>query len=170
MLKYIAIFTSLAAVCLAGDSSLYRDADPEFIRSGRRVEQRHKKLAAQPTPREWHSGAIWRFVTTAPSGKPPLPVITVRVTDEPAHSCSSDSDWKSDWRKLVVVEGKTPLPPIYQVEGRALQINLTGEICDVYDNIKGALTNAEFNGQRTATGLGAPSEVLGTVRGSCVQQ
>jgi hypothetical protein len=163
MLTRFLIFTSLAAACLAGDT------DREFSRRFRGEEQRHKKLAAQPTPPEWRAGAVWRFVTTAPPGKPQPPIITVRVTAQPAQSCSAAAFWKNDWRKLVLVEGSAPLPPIYQVEGRALQIGVAGEICDIYDDIDGLLTGGEFKGRRSTSGLGAPTEFIGTVAGSLVQ-
>jgi hypothetical protein len=166
MLTRILIFTLLASVCLAGDS------DPKLralLREARREEQRHKKLAAQPTPAEWHQGSIWRFVTTAPAGKPQPPPLTVRVTAEPAKSCSSWSSWKNDWRKLVLAEGTAPLPPIYQIDGRALVISVAGEICDVYDDIEGVLTNGEFSGRRSTSGLGARTEFIGTVHGSLLQ-
>jgi hypothetical protein len=91
------------------------------------------------------------------------------VTAERAESCSAEAFWKNDWRKLVLVEGTAPLPPIYQVEGRALQIGVAGEICDIYDDIDGVLTGGEFKGRRSTSGLGAPTEFIGTVAGSVVQ-
>jgi|GEM_PF-5018609 len=160
MLTRLLIFTSLAAVCLAGDT------DREFSRRLRHEEQRHKKLAAQPTPREWRPGAIWRFVTTAPVGKTPPPVITVRVTDTLAQSCTGGGPW----HRLILTDRTAPLPPICLVEGRALCIEVDGEICDVYDTITGVLTGAEFKGYRRTSGLGAVGEDLGTVQGSYVSQ
>jgi hypothetical protein len=153
MLKRAAIFTLISAVCFAGDAG-----------------KRHKELASQPTPRQWHAGAIWRFVTTAAPGKPQPPTITLRITDDPATSCSAGGGWKDKWRRLAIVEGKAPLVPIYQVEGRALQINVTGEICDAYDFIDGVLSDGEFKGSRATDGLGAPNEHVGTVRGFYVEQ
>src|SRR5438094_5356597 len=110
MLKLVAIFTFVASVCLAGDT-----------------EKRHKALASQPTPRKWHAGAVWRFVTTPPAGKPKPEILTFRVTDESGVSCLAGGGWKDVWRKFVVIEGHVSFgPPIYQVEGRALEINLSG--------------------------------------------
>ena len=43
-------------------------------------------------------------------------------------------------------------------------------MCDAYDIIDGVLTDSEFTGRRTTVGLGAPGEVVGTVRASCVQR
>jgi hypothetical protein len=152
MLTRLVIFTSLAAVCLAGD--------------GDREQRRHKKLTAQPTPREWHAGAIWRFVTTAPAGKTPPPVLTVRLTDSPAQSCTGGGPW----HRLALTDRTAPEPPISLVQGRELCIEVAGEICDIYDTITGVLTGGEFKGNRRTSGLGAPGEYLGTVRGSYVGQ
>jgi hypothetical protein len=167
MLTRIAILMCIASVCMAGDR---KQAEREFMREWRREEQRHKKLAAQLTPAEWRAGMVWRFVTTPPRGKPKPADIIVRVTEERAQSCAADVNWKNDWRRLVRFEGKAPLPPIYQVEGRALQIGVAGEICDAYDDIDGVLTGGEFEGRRTTSGLGAPTEFVGTVHGSLVHQ
>ena len=158
----------IATVAVAGDRS--RVSDREYRRQVRRAEERHKKLASQPTPPEWRAGAVWRFVTTAPAGKPKPEVQTLRVTDDPGVSCLDEVDWKNVWRKFAVIEGNVPFgPPIYQVEGRALQINLSGEMCDAYDTIDGVLTGSEFLARRTTSGLGAPTEPIGIVRGSVVQ-
>jgi hypothetical protein len=165
MLKRVAIFMCIATVCSAGDMT---QAERKLLREWRREEQRHKNLAAQPTPPEWHVGAVWRFVTTAPAGKPQQPPIIVRVTDGHAESCTSSGSWKNDWRRLSLVDRKAPLPPIFQVDGRALWIEVAGEICDVYDTITGVLTGGEFKGQRGTSGLGAPGENLGKVQGSYV--
>ena len=113
---------------------------------------------------------MWRFITTPPPGKPKPEILTFRVTDKPGVSCLADGNWKNVWRKFVVLEGNVPFgPPIYQVEGRALQINLSGEVCDAYDIIDGALTGSNFTGRRTTFGLGAPGQFVGTVRGSYVR-
>ena len=152
MLKLVAILILVAAVCLAGDT-----------------EKQHNALASQPTPREWRTNAVWRFVTTPPPGKAKLEALTFRVTDHSGVSCLAG--WKDVWRKLVVIEGHVAFgPPTYQVEGRALQINLSGDMCDAYDIIRGVLTDGRFEGERATFGLGSPTEVLGTVRGSLVQQ
>jgi hypothetical protein len=151
MLKLVVTFSVAAAGCLAADT-----------------EKEHKALALQSTPREWHTGAVWRFVTTPRAGKPKPEALTFRVTDHPGVSCLGG--WKGVWRKFVVVQGHVPFgTPTYEVEGRALHINLSGDMCDDYDIIDGVLTGSEFTGRRTTFGLGAPGEVVGTVRGSCVR-
>jgi hypothetical protein len=167
MLTRIALFTCVTAACFAADNSQRSDGD--FTRRWWREQEQHKKLADQPTPHQWRNGAVWRFVTTPPRGKPQMQILTFRVTDQAGVSCLAD--WKNVWHKFVVIEGSAPYgPPIYQVEGRALLINLSGGMCDDYDIIDGVLTGGDFNGQRRTFGLGPPSEVIGTVRGSCVRQ
>src|SRR5437660_371994 len=145
------IFACLASACFAGELD--------------REDKRHKRLAAQPTPHEWRAGAIWRFATTPPSGKSKPEVLTFRVTNEPATSCLWDVGWRNAWYKLVLVEGKIPsgAQPAYQVEGRAVAININADICDMNDYVDGVLTNGEFEGKRTVSGLLARSEVVGTV-------
>jgi hypothetical protein len=169
MLKRVAIFMCITAVCVAGEVD--RVSEREFERQWRWDQERHKKLASKPTPREWRAGAVWRFVTTPLPGKAKPASLTFRVTDQSGVSCLASSGWKDVWRKFVLVDGKVPFgSPIYQVEGRALQINLSGDMCDAYDIIEGVFTDGDFMGQRTTFGLGAPREVVGAVRGSCVQR
>ena len=169
MLNRVAIFSCIAAIVVAIESG--QASDREFKREWQRQQERHKRLAAQPTPREWRAGAVWRFVTAPPSGKAKSGTPTFRVTDRPGVSCLGTSGWKDVWRKFVVLEGHVPFgPPVYQVEGRALQINLSADICDAYDVIEGEFTGSDFSGRRTTFGLGAPTEVIGTVRGFCIQQ
>jgi hypothetical protein len=165
MLLRVLAFACVATICIAGDTN----DDSEFMRRSLRAQQRHKTLAAQPTPSEWRAGAIWRFVTTPSRGKPKMQILTFRVTDELGVSCLAD--WKNVWHKFVVLDGKLPFgSPIYQIEGRALEINLSGSMCDDYDIIDGVLTGGDFTGERRTFGLGAPGEVIGTVRGSCMRQ
>jgi hypothetical protein len=152
MLKLAATFSVVAAACLAADT-----------------EKQHKALASEPTPREWHAGAVWRFVTTPRAGKPQPEILTFRATDQPGVSCLGG--WKGVWRKLIVVQGHLPFgTPTYEVEGRALHINLSGDMCDDYDIIDGVLAGGEFQGERRTFGLGAPGEIIGTVKGSSVKR
>jgi len=151
MLKLLAASTLVAAACLAVDS-----------------EKQHKALASQPKPRAWHAGAVWRFVTTPSAGKAKPDVLTFRVTDQPGVSCLGG--WKDVWRKFVIVEGHVRFgTPTYEVEGRALHMNLSGDMCDDYDIIDGVLTGPQFTGERRSFGLGG-GEVIGKVQGSCVKQ
>src|SRR4051794_39240564 len=129
MLKRLAIFTCVAAAALTGLCGCASN-DRESISDWRHEQERHKQLATQPTPRQWRAGTVWRFVTTPLPGKPKPEILTFRVTDKPGVSCLGSGVWKDVWRKFVVIEGHVPFgPPIYQVEGRALQINLSGDMC-----------------------------------------
>ena len=151
MLRFVSIFSFVTAACLTADT-----------------EKQHNAIASQSTPREWRAGAVWRFVTTPPAGKPKPEVLTFRLTTRFGVSCLGG--WKDVWRRLTLVEGHVPFgTPTYEVEGRALHINLSGDMCDDYDIIDGVLTASEFTARRTRFGLGAPGEVVGTVRGSCVR-
>src|SRR6266511_4784292 len=166
MLTRVAIFACIVAVCLASDAE--RVSDQEFTQQWRGEQKHHERLASEPTPRQWQADAIWRFVTAPSPGKAKLEVLTFRVTDQVGVSCLAG--WKDVWRKLVVLEGHVAFgSPTYQVDGRALQINLSGDMCDAYDFIRGVLTDGKFEGERTRFGLGSPTEVVGTVRGSLVQ-
>ncbi len=169
MLKRLTVLTCISLLCvLAGGGCA---SDRKYLEQAREAERRHKELASQSTPREWRAGAVWRFMTTPSPGKPQPEILTLRVTGTPGVSCLHAGEWKNVWRKFVVLEGKVPFgPPIYQVEGRALQINLSGDMCDAYDTIDGVFTGSEFTGQRTTSGLGAPTEVIGTVRGFFVKR
>ena len=176
MLSRLVMFALITTVCLASGGTRNSEED-EFILHWYRTHPSHKRLAAQKTPHEWESGAVWHFATTPLFGHSQPPNITVRVTKDATQSCSQDVEWKNVWRKLDLIDPKIPLtpplsrfgPPIYQVEGRALRIEVNGEVCDAYDSIDGVLTNGEFRGIRIASGLGAPTEVIGTVRGSFMQ-
>lgn len=151
MLKLLATSTLIATACLAADS-----------------EKQHNVLASQATPREWHPGAVWRFVTTPSAAKGKPAVLTFRVTDQPGVSCLGG--WKEAWRKLIIVEGHVRFgTPTYEVEGRALHMNLSGDMCDDYDIIDGVLTGAQFTGERSSFGMDG-GEVIGKVQGSCVKQ
>jgi hypothetical protein len=136
----VVIFAYIATICLAGENSALRREVTEQLR---REQERHKKFASEPTPEEWRSGAVWRFVMTPRAAEAKPDTLTLRITDKPSHNCLADANWKSAWRKFVVLDGHVPMgPPIYQIEGRALQINLNGSWCDDYDIIDGVLTGA----------------------------
>ena len=169
MLKRLTIFSCISLLCVLAAGGCA--SDRKYVEQAREAEQRHKELASQRTPREWRPGAVWRFVTTPPPGKPQPEILTLRVTGKPGVSCLAGGGWKDVWRKFVVLGGRVPFgPPVYQVEGRALQINLSADMCDAYDIIDGVFMGGEFTGQRTTSGLGAPTEVIGTVRGSFVKR
>jgi len=104
------------------------------------------------------------FVTTPRSGQ--AKILTFRVTDQPATTCTSGV-----WKKLLLVDGKigSDAEPAYSVEGRALSISINANICDANDDINGELAAATFKGDRRAGGMFG-STLIGSVRGSCVQQ
>jgi hypothetical protein len=148
MLRPLAILLCLAATAVAGS----RVRDPYG----------YDKLASKPTPPSWHAGAVWRF-TTISHGK--ANNLTFRVTDEAATICTSGT-----WHKLVVLSGKvgSGSEPAYSVEGRFLWISLNANICDANDDIRGALGENTFKGDRRAGGMFGSTRV-GKVVGSPVQ-
>ncbi|MEY2507707.1 MAG: hypothetical protein QOH01_2036 [Verrucomicrobiota bacterium] len=150
MLKPLAIVLLLASTSLASDS---RDDERRLAREMDRVardmdrdKKIHKALAAQPTLTEWHPGATWQFVTTRPSGA--RDILVFRVTRERTATCTGVSFWKDIWCKLVVVKGHLPNGAAYQVEGRALFLDLGADICEADDFIEGAFSGADFIGTR----------------------
>ena len=77
MLKSLAIVLLLVGTSLAAGQG---EAERDLAQEAQREKERHNALAAEPTPSEWHSGAIWRFVITDPSGA--RDVLAFRVTRE----------------------------------------------------------------------------------------
>jgi len=144
MLTRVVILLCLATTSLASDSD--RELHRKFLREWRREEKRHKALAAQPTPPEWRLGAVWRFVTTQPSGE--RDVLAFRITNQRTTTCTGVIPWKDIWYKLVVVEGHIPTEAAYQIEGRALLLDLSAGVCDVGDIVDGVLSGDEFTGVR----------------------
>ncbi|MGZ5563628.1 MAG: hypothetical protein ACXWFY_00385 [Chthoniobacterales bacterium] len=153
MLKRLVLFACIAVTCFGDDDDLELQ----------RWQQRHTELAAQLTPYQWKSGAVWRFTTTKPSGE--RDVLSFRLTDEPATTCTGVSGWKNTWRKLILLEGSIPTEAAYQVEGRALFIDLSAGVCDVLDDVEGVLSGDTFTGRRTLGG-----EFVGDVLGSPVRR
>lgn len=119
-------------------------------------------LMSQPTPSDWQSGSLWRFVKLGQDGTVLLDA-TFRITDSPAQTCSS-----GDWHVLELVEGRiggggAEFTQAYSVSGRLLTLDLTGW-CDL-GGIQGELTEGTFMGQTTGgpftRGKFAPQRVEG---------
>jgi hypothetical protein len=153
MLKRLVLFACIAITSFGDDYDLKEQ----------RWQKRHEELAAQPTPDQWKSGAVWRFTTTKPSGE--RDVLAFQLTDEPTTTCTGVSGWKNAWRKLRLTEGSILTEAAYQVEGRALFIDLSAGVCDTLDDVEGVLSDATFRGRRTLGG-----EFVGDVHGSPVQR
>jgi hypothetical protein len=148
MMKPLAILLYLVVNCFGDDFA--------------REMARHKKLAAQPTPQQWRTGSVWRFVTARRGGK--QEVLTFRVTDQLATTCTNGV-----WRKLILLEGNVGpgSEPAYLVEGCNLSVSLHANICDANDDIFGDLRGGTFIGKRRVSGLFG-GEYIGRVRGSYV--
>jgi hypothetical protein len=151
MLKRLVLFACIGVTCFADDYDL----------ESQRWQKRHEELAAQPTPSQWKPSEVWRFTTTKPSGE--RDVLAFQLTDEPTTTCTYASGWKNTWRKLKLIEGSITTEAAYQVQGRALFIDLSAGVCDTLDDVEGVLSGATFTGRRTLGG-----EFLGDVHGSHV--
>jgi len=149
----IVLFACIAVTCLGDNYDIEEQ----------RWQERHNELAAQPTPEQWKPGAVWRFTTTKPSGE--RDVLAFQLSDEPTTTCTGASGWKNRWRKLKLIEGSILTEAAYQVEGRALFIDLSAGVCDTLDDVEGVLSGATFTGRRTLGG-----EFVGDVHGSHVQR
>jgi hypothetical protein len=140
MLKPLVILL-LFACTLRGEQP---GSERDFAREAEREKKEHEALAAQPTPAAWHPRAIWRFVITDSSGA--RQVLAFRVTRERTTTCTGVTFWKDIWYKLVVVQGHVPTEAAYQVEGRALFIDLGAGVCDADDVLDGVLSGAKYTG------------------------
>jgi hypothetical protein len=125
---------------------------------------RYKYLISQPTPKSWQVNEPWLFTASEKQGKSILSM-TLKFTDKPADSCTA-----GDWRQIDVIE-QSPAPsaqsiakPAYILEGEALTISLTSNICDVDVELKGELTDNGFSGKFNSGGM-MSGEVLGPASG-----
>jgi len=114
-------------------------ADPKFAA---RMAQ-YEKLSAQPTPASWGANSNWVFDLYDAKGRPDGS-ISFRVTDETADTCLG-----GDWKRLVVLQesNSSTRNPAYSIQGRNLQILLSTELCDAYDQLLGVLDERGFVGK-----------------------
>lgn len=125
---------------------------------------RYQYLISQPIPKSWRVGEPWLFTVTDGRGKTTLSM-TLKFTDRIATSCTS-----GEWKQIEVIE-EIPAPsaqsiakPAYSLEGEALTISLTSNICDVNVELKGELTDNGFSGKFYSGGM-LGGEVLGLASG-----
>lgn len=136
----------------------------------------YESWAAKPTPSVFGLDAPWMFIELGDDGRIDR-AVTLSFTDEPA----ADSCIGGDWRKLHIAQpqpsrvsnkhvvawtyrGDGP-EPAYLVEGSALWIVFTANICDVEDAFIGEITQHGFTGKAREGGLGGSSD-LGPVYGA----
>ena len=125
----------------------------------------HAAWTAQPTPNYWDLETLWVFSLLDEHGQIKT-VLTVRFTDIPADACAS-----GDARELQIVHQEPPPhpaflgEPAYWLEGRALTIDLTSNLCDAYTELRGELTETGFVGVRTTSGMIGSTEI-GSVYGA----
>lgn len=136
-----------------------------------------EQLSFQPTPVSWDLPSVWAFVVVDKKGRM-VGSMTLRFTDQPAETCIG-----GDWKKVEILRSSgdpkrkggtaafVPLgvaQPSYSLKGRALQIGLTANICDAYDEFTGELSERGFVGRFTSSGLFYHEE-FGTVYGAEVE-
>lgn len=127
----------------------------------------HVVWTEQPTPDYWDLDTLWVFSLLDEDGRIKT-VLTVRFTDVPADACTS-----SDARELQIVHQEPPPhpaflgEPAYCLDGRALTIDLTSNLCDAYTNLRGELTEIGFVGVQETGGMLGGTEI-GPVYGARV--
>ena len=115
---------------------------------------RYASWAARPTPGVFVLESPWAFVELNKAGEI-VRSMTITFTDKPAESCIG-----GEWRQ-VMASGTAPaqLPdvigqPAYALQGSALWINFTANICDSEDAFIGELSDLGFVGRARTSGLG----------------
>jgi hypothetical protein len=112
-----------------------------------------ERWTKESTPSAWDTTSAWVFVAVNPKGQI-VRSVTVRFTDEPTTSCVA-----GEWKKLTVLKDEpqalspSQAIPGYMLEGRALTIGLTTNICDSYDEFIGELSDLGFEGRYISQGL-----------------
>lgn len=134
--------------------------------STQQPEWDYAKLSGEATPASWNK-SDWVFVAVDKERKV-IRSMTVRFTDEPAETCIG-----GDWKKIEILgDTKETRPtslaePAYLLDGRALTVGLSANLCDNYEEFQGELSDKGFTGKHHATGLGF-YETYGTVFGARV--
>lgn len=129
-------------------------AQPEFD---------YESLVSQTTPASWDTKSVWVFVAVDRKGVI-IRSLALRFTDQPAESCAS-----GDWKKVEILRSSgnpnssvasqsisAPTgnaQPGYKLNGRALNVGLTTNLCDSYVEFLGELTDEGFSGRFISTGL-----------------
>jgi hypothetical protein len=103
-------------------------------------------LSSQPTPQTWDLNKVWSLVVLDKDGKISQ-TLTVKFTDAAEKTCTS-----GEWKRLEIL-GERPAPhpsflgrPAYTLEGRAIHIGLTPNLCDAYTDLRGSLTELGMSG------------------------
>lgn len=124
----------------------------------------YQTWASDPAPDYWSLRAVWAFMAVRDDDQIERSM-TIRFTDAVAETCES-----GDWKTVEIIEQSPLRDPrfvgeaAYLLNGRALQINLTANICDNYTLYSGELTKNGFVGiQRVGHMLGG--EDIGPVYG-----
>ena len=102
--------------------------------------------ASEQTPNYWSVGSPWAFTAIREDGQIERSM-TIKFTDTVTETCES-----GDWKRIEIIDQSPPRSPefigeaAYLLNGRALLINLTANICDNYTEYRGELTGNGFVG------------------------
>jgi len=111
--------------------------------------QRYQHLSEQQSPATWVTGSRWTFIASDKKGAIAGSIV-FRVTDEPVKVCIA-----GNWKKLEIV-GNSSLPahaPAYLLGGRTLEVLLSSDLCDSYDEFSGDLSDKGFTGTHENSGM-----------------
>ena len=127
-------------------------------------ESDYEKLSRETPPASWNA-SDWVFVALGEDNKVTRS-LTLRFTNEPAETCIH-----GDWKKAEILGDtkETSLTsaaePAYMLNGRALTVGLSANICDNYEEFQGELSAKGFAGEHYVYGLDF-FENYGTVYGA----
>ena len=106
----------------------------------------YQRLAAIPTPAAWKVGVPWVVIVLDKKGQISRSM-TIRFTDRQAKACASGS-----WKELEILAQQPPAHPqflgvpAYELEGSAMLIDLTSNLCDASTMLRGSLSDAGISG------------------------
>lgn len=127
----------------------------------------YERLAALQTPVSWVPDSIWT-IAIVDSTQRLSQSMTVRLTEDKGESCAS-----GDWHHVEILAQEPAQHPqfqgiaAYQVTGRAFVLNLTANLCDSDNELRGELSETGLSGSYWSGGpLGG--ELIGTFYGVVV--
>ena len=106
----------------------------------------YERLSAMPAPASWTTNSVWTFAILDKK-QSLIQSMTVRLTDKKGESCSS-----GDWRHVEILSQQPPPHPqflgipAYELRGRVFLMNLTANVCDMDNDLRGDLTETGIAG------------------------
>lgn len=127
----------------------------------------HERLTVLQTPASWKANSFWT-IAVVDSKQRLIQSMTLRLTEGKGESCTNE-DW---YRAEVLAQEPAQHPQFqgmaaYQVTGRAFVLNLTANLCDSDNELRGELSETGVSGSYWSGGpLGG--EFIGTFYGVMV--